>query len=175
MNIPNILTLIRFALIPVFIYTFYNSTNYIIPVLVFILAGFTDVLDGYIARKFNLITKWGTILDPLADKLLQISVLFVLTDKKLIPLWIIIVVSIKELFMVIGGSIIYKNKISIESKWYGKTATVLFYIAIVTVMFVGGMVGRCIITLAVIFTLYSAVQYAIEYIKNARVFNKLKI
>ncbi|HOA55264.1 MAG TPA: CDP-alcohol phosphatidyltransferase family protein, partial [Clostridiales bacterium] len=66
MNIPNILTILRFLLIPVFAY-FLSSRNYLVAVLLFLAGGLTDVLDGYVARKYNLITSWGKIADPLAD------------------------------------------------------------------------------------------------------------
>lgn len=166
MNIPNFLTLIRLLLIPVFIKTFYDSPNYFIPFSVFIVAGATDVLDGYIARKYNLITKWGQIFDPIADKLLQISVLFVLTDKGVIPLWIIIVIILKELFLMIGSIVAFKNKIIVQAKWYGKAATVLFYIAIILYMIsANNILGTCSIILAVIAALYSAMRYTMYYYK----------
>ena len=168
MNISNFLTLIRFLLIPIFIETFYMGSNYILPFSIFILAGITDVLDGFFARKYNLITKWGKLLDPLADKVLQISVLFVLTDKKIIPLWIIIIVIIIEFFLIIGSGIIYKNKIIVQAKWHGKFSTVLFYTSIILIMFVDNHLGMYAISLAVVTALYSALRYTMDYLKVMR-------
>ncbi|WP_313561947.1 CDP-alcohol phosphatidyltransferase family protein, partial [Ruminiclostridium cellobioparum] len=70
-NIPNLLTLIRLLIVPVLGYFLYFE-HYIPAMILFAFGGFTDVLDGYIARKYNLITKWGKVFDPLADKLMQI-------------------------------------------------------------------------------------------------------
>ena len=165
MNIPNILTLIRLLLIPVFIYTFYfyNSYHYLIPTCIFIFAGLTDIFDGFIARKYNLITKWGELMDPLTDKILQLSVLFVLTDKRLIPLWVIIVIAVKELILIIGSSILFTKQIATQAKWYGKGATILFYISIVFVIFIGGLVGTYAIITTVAMSLYAAASYAAYY------------
>lgn len=129
-HIPNILTIIRFVLIPV-IFFFALQNNYIVAVIFLIISGITDVLDGYIARKYNLITNFGTLFDPLTDKLTQISTLLVLVIQQIVPLWILIIVLLKELIMVIGATFLFKTKtIAIPSKWYGKLATVVFYIAI---------------------------------------------
>ena len=82
-HVPNILTIIRFLLIPFIIY-FLAINQYIIGVILFIISGITDVVDGAIARKFNFITDFGKLMDPLADKLTQISVLATLMFKNLI-------------------------------------------------------------------------------------------
>ena len=98
------------------------------------LSGITDVLDGYIARKFNFITDFGTLFDPLADKLTQISTLIVLVIQQIIPIWILIVVIIKELLMIAGAAFLYDKNTIVASKWYGKAATVVFYVAILVSM-----------------------------------------
>ena len=117
MNVPNILTVFRFLLIPVFIYFFFSDlpNNYVISAVIFILAGITDILDGYIARKFNIITKWGKLMDPLADKAIQLTVIFCLAYIKLVPLWAIFIILIKEILMVIGGVVLYKDKIVVRA------------------------------------------------------------
>lgn len=129
--IPNILTIIRFCLIPIII-TMLVQGNYIGAIIVFSISGITDILDGAIARKFNFISDFGKLMDPLADKLTQLSMLFVLTIKHIIPFWIITIVAIKECLMVCGASFLYGKELVVSSKWYGKVATVLFYVAIVT-------------------------------------------
>ena len=132
-HVPNILTAIRLLLIPVIFY-FALEENYIVAVIFLTLSGITDVLDGYIARKYNFITDFGTLFDPLADKLTQISTLVVLVINNIIPLWILIIVIIKELLMVSGAAFLYDKNTVIGSRWYGKAATVLFYIAILISM-----------------------------------------
>lgn len=130
-HIPNALTIIRFLLVP-FIIIFCLQENYILAIILLILSGITDVLDGAIARKFNLITDFGKLMDPLADKATQISLLTVLVIEHLIPIWILIIVILKEFCMVSGASFLYGKELVVSSKWYGKLATVLFYIAIMT-------------------------------------------
>ena len=128
-HIPNILTVARFILIPFIIY--YIATDRFILALIFlIISGLTDVLDGWIARKFNFITNFGKLIDPLADKATQIAVLLCLAFKEIIPYWIIIVVVLKEATMIAGASFLYGKKLVVSSRWFGKLATVLFYIAI---------------------------------------------
>ena len=129
-HIPNILTILRFIFIPIILYFIFTG-NYILGIVFFTISGITDVLDGFIARKFNLVSNFGKLMDPLADKLTQISVLASLTTVKIIPVWILVIVILKELIMVVGASFLYGKDVVVYSKWYGKLATVLFYLAIV--------------------------------------------
>lgn len=128
--VPNILTIIRFLLIPIII-TLISSGKYVDAIIVFSISGITDILDGTIARKYDLISDFGKLMDPLADKLTQLSMLLMLTVKKIIPLWIVVVVFIKEFCMICGASFLYGKELVVSSKWYGKLATTLFYLAIV--------------------------------------------
>lgn len=129
-HIPNILTILRFIFIPVILYFIFTG-NYILGFIFFTISGITDILDGFIARKFNLISDFGKLMDPLADKLTQISVLATLVAVQIIPVWILAIVILKELIMVVGASFLYGKDVVVYSKWYGKLATVLFYVAIV--------------------------------------------
>ena len=129
-NVPNALTIVRFLLIPIILYFIFTG-NYLLGFVFFTISGLTDILDGTIARKFNLISNFGKLMDPLADKLTQISVLASLVIKNIIPIWILIIVIVKELVMIIGASFLYGKDVVVYSKWFGKLATVLFYIAIV--------------------------------------------
>ena len=129
-HVPNALTIIRFLLIPVIVISIFNG-NYIIAFIFFTLSGITDIADGFIARKFNLISNFGKLMDPLADKLTQIATIASLTLKDIIPIWILAIVLLKELIMITGASFLYGKDVVVYSKWYGKLATVLFYVAIV--------------------------------------------
>ncbi len=129
--IPNILTIIRFIFIP-FIVLSIAYNNYILALVLFTVSSLSDVLDGYIARKFNAISDFGKLMDPLADKLTQISTLFTLYIKRIIPIWILIILIIKELVLISGASFLYGKQLVVSSKWYGKLATVLLYIAVVS-------------------------------------------
>lgn len=138
MNIPNFLTMIRFILIPIFIYYFFSGIDngIVIASIIFVIAGLTDILDGFIARKFNLITKLGIVLDPLADKLMLITVLICITFKFNIPLWIIIIVGLKETLMVMGAIALYNDHdIVVPANRFGKVSTILSYAAILAINF----------------------------------------
>lgn len=168
MNIPNFLTTIRFLLIPVFIAVFYSSieNSVLYATYIFILAGITDILDGYIARTYNMITRWGTVLDPLADKSMLITVLVCFTDIDFLPLWVIIIVGIKELLMIIGGFFLYYSvdKTVIPANKYGKIATVSFYIAILSIAFISNkLLNYLLISGAVCLTILAFVNYLIGF------------
>jgi cardiolipin synthase (CMP-forming) len=138
MNLPNSLTVLRMLMVPVFLFFFFvnmeNSTAIAFGIVFF--AGFTDFLDGYIARKFKLITKFGTAMDPLADKLMLAAVLISLTVKQMIPLWILAIVMVKEATMILGAFVLHRHhEIVIPANKYGKMATIAFYVAIITIAF----------------------------------------
>ena len=129
-HVPNALTIIRFLLIPFIVINIFSG-NFIIAFIFFTVSGITDIADGCIARKFNLISNFGKLMDPLADKLTQIATIASLTLKDIIPIWILAIVLLKELIMIAGASFLYGKDVVVYSKWYGKLATVLFYLAIV--------------------------------------------
>ena len=108
-NVPNLLTMLRMAAVVVFIVLFARGKKNA-AMIVFILAAVTDVLDGYIARRFHLITSFGKLMDPLADKLMTLSALVCLTVTGYVPLWLVIIEGAKECFMVIGGCIVLRKK-----------------------------------------------------------------
>lgn len=166
--VPNVLTVSRFFLIPVIIY-FILIQNYILAFIFLTISGLTDVLDGYIARRFNFITNFGKLIDPLADKATQISILVVLFMQHIIPLWILGIVVLKEFAMISGASFLYGKEFVVSSRWYGKLATVLFYIAIVCTLCIkefnqhfGSSIFQFdvyIYYLAIIATLFSFIMY----------------
>ena len=136
-NVPNILTISRFILIPLIILALVFD-RFLSAFILLTLSGITDILDGFIARKYNLITDFGKLIDPLADKATQLSILITLALKHnssgepIIPLWILFVIALKEFMMVAGASFLYGKDLVVSSKWYGKLTTVLFYVAIVS-------------------------------------------
>lgn len=165
--IPNILTVLRFFLIPFTVYFLVND-QFILAIIFLTISGFTDILDGAIARKFNLITNFGKLIDPLADKITQLSLLGTLVVKNIIPLWILVIVLVKEAAMVAGASFLYGKELVVSSKWYGKAATVLFYFAIVISMIVRDLnilTSLDLITyyVAVTMTIFSLIMYFREF------------
>ena len=165
--IPNILTVLRFFLIPFTVYYLIND-QFILAIVFLCLSGLTDVLDGTIARKFNFITNFGKLIDPLADKFTQLSLLGTLVVKNIIPLWILVIVLIKEAAMVAGASFLYGKELVVSSKWYGKASTVLFYLAILLSMIFRDLqiqtsIDLIIYYIAVVMTLFSLVMYFREF------------
>lgn len=137
-HIPNALTVMRMVLIPFIPYMYIIKDNRIATMLLIAIAAFSDFLDGYLARRFNLITEVGKVLDPLADKLLLIAIIFSLFYTKNFPMGLLIAYLLIEVTMIILGIILYTRKIRvvIPSNIFGKVATALFFItAIISIWF----------------------------------------
>ena len=172
-HIPNILTIIRFLLIPIILIYIFTG-NYILALIVFTISALTDIADGFIARKFNLVSNFGKLMDPLADKLTQIATLTSLVIIHIIPIWILIIVISKEFIMICGASFLYGKDVVVYSKWYGKLSTVLLYIAIVfsllTKQFeltgIWEYIDLSLFTLAIIMTLFALVMYIKDLYKK---------
>ncbi len=134
-TIPNLMTLFRIVLIVPFVMFFLNG-NYIASAIAVILSGLSDALDGFIARKFNQITALGKILDPIADKLTLFAIMVCVTIYSPIVLPVMIVLIIKDLLMLIGGSVLIKNNLTPPpAKWYGKVSTFVFYVVVSLIVF----------------------------------------
>ena len=172
-HIPNILTIIRFLLIPIILIYIFTG-NYILALIVFTISALTDIADGFIARKFNLVSNFGKLMDPLADKLTQIATLTSLVIIHIIPIWILIIVISKEFIMICGASFLYGKDVVVYSKWYGKLSTVLLYIAIVfslltkqfALIGIWENIDLALFTLAIIMTLFALVMYIKDLYKK---------
>ena len=122
------------------------------------------MLDGFIARKFNFITDFGKLIDPLADKATQLLTLAALVLKNIIPLWILGLLVLKEFIMIAGASFLYGKELVVSSKWYGKLATVLIYVAIVCSLVIKQFslpfkFDTYIYYLAILSTIFSLIMY----------------
>ncbi len=149
LTIPNLLSVIRIALIPVFAVLF-NNGDYGWAVLVLALSGSTDFFDGKIARKFNQISALGKLLDPIADKLTQITIAIVFymtfsnsSDETVKTFsWIFLVFLIKEAVMVVGGAIMIMFGLKpVAAEMPGKIATFAFYVIMCAILAFGPDVG----------------------------------
>jgi cardiolipin synthase len=134
LNLPNALTLLRLLLIPVFLYLMVHD-QLMAAMSIFIIASVTDVLDGWIARKYNLITDFGKLFDPLADKLMVLSCMLVLAYKDIAPWSAIIILLIKEFLMVLGGLLLLRKKIVVHSRPIGKLSQLITVVALVLCFF----------------------------------------
>lgn len=140
-TIPNWLCFIRIALIPVFTALFIKD-QYIAAFVIMIVAALTDVFDGKIARRFNMVSNLGKILDPIADKLSQIAIVIILIVKFWSfngPLkYLFFLFIIKELLMVCGGALLLsKGMRPVAAEVWGKAATVVFYVFMITIIAIG--------------------------------------
>ena len=173
-HIPNALTILRFILIP-FILVNIVEKNYVAAFVFLTISGITDVLDGYIARKYNFITNLGKVLDPLADKFTQVFILLALALNGILDMWVLVVVAIKEAAMIAVASFLYGQEFVVSSKWYGKLATVLFYLAIVSSLTIKYLESieisifhfdRYLYYLALAVALFAFVMYYITFYKQ---------
>ena len=164
MNLPNKLTILRAIMIPFFLVFLYMSPGWAkwVALVIFIAASLTDMLDGKIARKYNLVTNFGKFMDPLADKLLVCSALIALSDLNRIPAWIVIVIIARD-FIISGFRLIAAEKgIVIAAGWWGKIKTTVqmimvgFLIADLKVFYIFDQV---LIHLALALTLISLGDY----------------
>lgn len=172
MNLPNKITLLRIILIPVFIF-FLMKEYYYSSAVLFILAAATDALDGYIARKHNLITNFGKIMDPLADKLLVTSAMICLVELGKVAGWMVIVILAREFIITGLRAVAAGEGIIIAAATSGKIKTVLQMSALSIILlqdwpfaiFTDLPVGYYLFILAVAVTIYSGIEYIVKNIK----------
>ncbi len=170
MNLPNKLTVLRVLLIPFFVlFTLVDLVpgySKYIAVLIFIAASLTDLLDGKIARKYNLVTNFGKFMDPLADKLLVCAALICLVSEKLLPAWMVIIIISRE-FIISGFRLVASdNGVVIAASYWGKFKTTFQMLMIIVLLLdFGGifdLIGQILIWAALILTVVSLVDYLIK-------------
>jgi len=171
-NLPNILTTVRLALVPVFVILFYSGhPRYALAA--YMTACLTDVLDGYLARRMDQVTAFGKLMDPLADKVMQLAMLFCLSHKGHLAWWVLAIMAGKEIFMVIGGTMLLKKRnVVVISNWTGKAATVLWVLAILTVYPWHGSdalfrIGDVLVYASICLSLFALVNYILIYVKRS--------
>ncbi|MBI4683993.1 MAG: CDP-diacylglycerol--glycerol-3-phosphate 3-phosphatidyltransferase [Nitrospirae bacterium] len=170
-NLPTVLTLSRIVLIPVFIIIVYQHP--FLGAVVFSIASITDFLDGYLARRSGEITKFGIIMDPIADKFLVISALVVLVDIERLSAWIAIIIIVRE-FLVTGLRVVALSKdIVIPAEKGGKLKTTAQMIAILCLIMGGSIfnidlydIGIVFIWIALVLSVVSGIQYTVSFGKK---------
>lgn len=172
-NVPNVLTMIRLALVPVFVIT-YAAGHPHWALVIFCIASFTDFLDGLIARHYHLITSFGKLMDPLADKLMVCSALICLATHQVFPWIAFAVVAAKELVMICGSAYMLKQGIVVHSNIYGKAAQVSFILAMVLGFFhddfvtMGNSIDQVVLWIAVVLALIALTDYTIMSLRLLR-------
>ncbi len=170
LTIPNILSIIRLLMIPFIVWYYCFEKDLTIAFILFTISAFTDVADGFIARKFNMITDAGKILDPIADKLTQAAVIFCLClTINSVGMWILLsVLVIKEITMLIMGLISLKAVDKINgAKWFGKLSTVVIFLVVgINSLFDLSPLAHSIsVVFAIGFMSVSLIKYALFYRK----------
>lgn len=132
-TIPNLLSAFRLALVPVIAWLYCGAQNYPLTAAVLVLSGVTDIIDGFVARRFDMVSDLGKVLDPVADKLTQ-CVTLVCLMRRFVPLrWLFALMAVKEIANAIIGLRAVKHTGKVYSaKWHGKLTTVLIYATILT-------------------------------------------
>jgi cardiolipin synthase len=157
-TIPNLLTFFRLALIPVFVILFLFGFE-MVAFAVFLLAGLTDVIDGYIARKYQLISKLGKILDPLADKALRMSAVVVFVITGVLPVWVLVAMLSFDLFLI--------------SNVYGKLAGFFSMFALILCFFHAQLAPAHLwfVSLSLVLIFVSIISYTIKVKKDCNTGN----
>ena len=134
MNVPNSLTSMRFILSPVYVFCFFQSNAYI-AISIVVIAGLTDILDGYLARRYKLVTQLGAVLDPLADKVFMISVVITFMIAQNIS-WILgLLICLREVIMIAIGVVLRWRTVHVlPADIYGKVTTTLYYCSFLMVL-----------------------------------------
>lgn len=167
MNLPNKLTTLRVIMIPFFVFFLLwqngeNRTFRMIALALFIMASLTDLLDGKIARKYNLVTNFGKFMDPLADKLLVCSALICLIELNALPAWMVIVIISRE-FIISGFRLIASdNGVVIAASYWGKFKTTFQMVSVVLLILdipALAFVTMICVWIALLLTIVSLVDY----------------
>lgn len=169
-SIPNIMGYFRIALALLYIWVYYMTLEgapYWPVIVIIIVSGLTDLLDGKIARKFHMVTNWGKMLDPIADKITIGAIILSLVFKYKMILPMILLYVIKEGYMALAGSLLIKKGHKIEgAKFYGKVCTFVTYLILIVILLVPDMDRRVVtgliwINMAVM--LYAFIRYIFYY------------
>lgn len=167
-TIPNIISLFRLVLVPLFVITYFNETEknyYLWSILIVVLSGLSDIVDGFIARRFNMISDLGKVLDPIADKLTQVVIILSLAVKHPTIFPMFIVLFVKELITLLAAvHLLSKGTKPISSKWFGKLSTVvlfvtMFYTVLVDILDISQIPLYFLIAISIICMLISLVGY----------------
>lgn len=169
LTVPNLLSVVRLLLIPIIIWLYVGAENSYAAIAMIILSGLTDIADGFIARRFNMISDFGKILDPIADKLTQAALIICLTVKHKLMFVLIALFAVKELIMGTLGLIAIRKKDSVNSaKWYGKANTVILYAVMSVLILFPGMsdaLANALIVICGCTMLISLALYTRFYVK----------
>ncbi len=180
LTIPNLLSLFRLVLIPVYIFIYLNARDnfdYLLAAIILAVSCLTDLIDGKIARHFNMITNLGKILDPLADKLTQFSLIICLASKYSILWYLVGLFVIKESFQLIAGGIKLRKGIMLKgAQLTGKICTTVLFISLIILVMIPELEEKTafwIIFVDAIFMCIAFIDYLLVYFKKESKFQSI--
>jgi len=175
LNLPNTITMLRLLIIPVLFFLLLSPNQFwsLVLAVIFFLASLTDLLDGYLARKYELVTTMGKFLDPIADKLVINTAMILMIPIGRIPAWVVAIIIIRD-FVVDGiRTIATSEGVVIQASGWGKKKTLCQVFAVSALMihypFLGAdahVVGTVLLFLALILSVYSGLEYLVKFIKE---------
>lgn len=137
LTIPNVLTVLRLIAIPFMAAIILQTRGRTwVGFWIFIAIWLTDLLDGWIARRFNQITQLGKVLDPLVDKIFHLTTAVTLFMSERLPLWVLLLLLIKDALLIAGGAVLWKKDIAVQAEMPGKLATVFFAAAFAAIFLI---------------------------------------
>lgn len=168
-TIPNLLSLLRLLMIPLIVWLYCVKQEYVWATVMILVSGLTDVVDGIIARKWGMVSDFGKILDPIADKCTQGAIILCLTVRHWLMWLLITLFVVKEICMAAMGFLVLRRKDSVNSaKWHGKVNTVVLYAVLMLLILFPAMptlFSNSLIVLCCGLCLLSFVLYAIFYFR----------
>lgn len=169
LSIPNILCYLRILLVPVFLYIYFiieTSDQHYISVVILIISSITDFLDGFIARKYNMITELGKLIDPVADKLTQFVVACTLMYTYPAYIWLVVIIVLKDGMLLFGGWIIYhkSRKHLDQAQMPGKVATCVFFVVSIILLAINP--GKIVADIMIYITLFLMIIAMVYYAKG---------
>ena len=168
LTIPNMLSALRICMIPLLVWLYYVKQDYLWTGSLLILSGLTDVVDGFIARRFQMISNLGKVLDPIADKLTQGAMLFCLVTRFPFMMAPLVLLILKEIFAAITGFLVIRNTGQVfGANWHGKAATILLYAMMILHVIwndIPGILSDMLIAICIIMMFVSLVLYGIRNI-----------
>ena len=174
-SLPNQLSYVRLLLIPLFVWLYLGLDNHVAALVVIVFSGFTDVLDGHIARRYNMVTDLGKILDPAADKLTKAALLVCLSLRYPLMWAVAALLVIKEISMAVLGWVVVQRTGKVNSaRWYGKVCTAVLYGVVFLLILlespstalVNGLIALCAAVLLMSFVMY--IRYDLRLLKEAK-------
>jgi len=176
LTIPNLLSIIRLLMIPFIVWTYCGLKQYYVTTILIVFSGVTDVIDGFIARKFNMVSDFGKVLDPIADKFTQAAVIICLATKYPTVWAVVALFLVKECIMIAWGfHSLRKLDLVNSARWYGKVNTVILYTVMSALILFNGIsqtVANVLICICTISLILSLILYGRFYMQLFKEKNK---